>query len=280
VAAVADQATPLGIEVSGFTGTDFQATVILVDSAGSEVNNGVFTIPEDKRVSLTALTGRSNTSGASLGFSGLQANVEAALEAVTWTPSTAQTGLHVQVSMLPKLDDNVYYNDTNGRYYEHVPAANTSWSAARTAAEGRTLFGASGLQGYLVHISDAQENQFIANNITAADIWIGATDDGDEGKWRWDGTGAAGVTIGTQRAGEAPAGSNELGFVFDRLEELQELAESVDTQIEEAVEAEVTPLKEEVDGLEQRNNDLRLALNQISELTIDAEITQIIEDAL
>jgi hypothetical protein len=72
----------------------------------------------------------------------------------------------------------------------------------------------------------------------------------------------------------------ELGFVFDRLEELQELAESVDTQIEEAVEAEVTPLKEEVDGLEQRNNDLRLALNQISELTIDAEITQIIEDAL
>jgi hypothetical protein len=72
----------------------------------------------------------------------------------------------------------------------------------------------------------------------------------------------------------------ELGFVFDRLEDLQELAESADKQIEEAVEAEVTPLKEEVDGLEQRNNDLRLALNQIRELTIDAEITQIIEDAL
>jgi hypothetical protein len=72
----------------------------------------------------------------------------------------------------------------------------------------------------------------------------------------------------------------ELGFAFDRLEDLQELADTVDKQIEEAVDYEVNPLKEEIEGLEQRNNDLRLALNQIRELTIDAEITQIIEDAL
>ena len=72
----------------------------------------------------------------------------------------------------------------------------------------------------------------------------------------------------------------ELGFVFDRLEDLQELADTVDKQIEEAVDYEVNPLKEEIEGLEQRNNDLRLALNQIRELTVDAEITQIIEEAL
>ena len=72
----------------------------------------------------------------------------------------------------------------------------------------------------------------------------------------------------------------ELGFVFDRLEDLQELSDTVDKQIEEAVDYEVNPLKEEIEDLEQRNNDLRLALDQIRELTVDAEITQLIEDAL
>ena len=72
----------------------------------------------------------------------------------------------------------------------------------------------------------------------------------------------------------------ELGFVFDRLEDLQELSDTVDKQIEEAVDYEVNPLNEQITELEQRNSDLLLALNQIRELTVDAEITNIIEDAL
>jgi len=66
----------------------------------------------------------------------------------------------------------------------------------------------------------------------------------------------------------------DLSFVFDRLEDLQELSDTVDKQIEEAEKE----LQDEVEGLEQRNSDLRLALNQIRELTV--EITNIIEDAL
>ncbi len=72
----------------------------------------------------------------------------------------------------------------------------------------------------------------------------------------------------------------ELGFVFDRLEDLQELSDTVDKQIEEAVDYEVNPLNEQITELEERNSGLLLALNQISELTVDAEITNIIEDAL
>ena len=72
----------------------------------------------------------------------------------------------------------------------------------------------------------------------------------------------------------------ELGFVFDRIEELQESADTVDEQIDEAVKDEVTPLNEEIEELETRNSDLRLALNQIRELTVDVEITNIIEAAL
>jgi len=72
----------------------------------------------------------------------------------------------------------------------------------------------------------------------------------------------------------------ELGFVFDRLEDLQELSDTVDKQIEEAVNGEVNPLNAHLEELEERNSDLRLALNQIRELTVDAEITNIIEDVL
>jgi tetrahydromethanopterin S-methyltransferase subunit B len=79
----------------------------------------------------------------------------------------------------------------------------------------------------------------------------------------------------------------ELGFVFDRLEDLQETADTVHTQVAEAVDYAVNPLSEQITELEQRNNDLCLALNQIRELTDwaitgqgIAEITQIIEDAL
>jgi hypothetical protein len=72
----------------------------------------------------------------------------------------------------------------------------------------------------------------------------------------------------------------ELGFVFDRLEDLQELSDTVDKQIEEAVDYEVNPLKEEIDALECRVQDMRLAFEQIRELTVDVEINHIIEDVL
>ena len=72
----------------------------------------------------------------------------------------------------------------------------------------------------------------------------------------------------------------ELGFVFDRLEDLQELSDTVDKQIKEAVDDEVNPLNEQITELEERNSELLLALNQIRELTVDAELTNIIEDVL
>lgn len=72
----------------------------------------------------------------------------------------------------------------------------------------------------------------------------------------------------------------ELGFVFDRLEELQESVDTVDKQIEGAVDYAVNPLNEQITELEERNSDLRSALDQIRELTLDVETTNIIEDVL
>lgn len=82
-------------------------------------------------------------------------------------------------------------------YYEYV-AGNYSWTAAKTAAEGRTF---QGMTGYLATITSQAENDFIKQKL-GADAWIGATDDYtyinaatgtttfanqslSEGKWYW-----------------------------------------------------------------------------------------------
>ena len=86
---------------------------------------------------------------------------------------------------------------SNGHFYEFVtPAA--SWTTARSNAAARTYLG---LQGYLATITDATENEFIKQTLSA-DGWIGASDDFNqvnaalgtstyanqgqaEGKWYW-----------------------------------------------------------------------------------------------
>lgn len=57
-------------------------------------------------------------------------------------------------------------------YYE-VVAGPLSWTAAKTAAEGRTF---QGLTGYLATLTSQIENDFVREKMTA-DAWIGASDD-------------------------------------------------------------------------------------------------------
>ena len=82
-------------------------------------------------------------------------------------------------------------------YYEYV-SGSYSWTAAKTAAEGRTF---QGMTGYLATITSQEENDFIRQKL-AADAWIGASDDytyinaatgtttfanqtAAEGRWYW-----------------------------------------------------------------------------------------------
>ncbi len=71
-------------------------------------------------------------------------------------------------------------NPANGLRY--VAFATTTWTAAESTAQ---LLGA-----HLVSIADADENEWVrvtfgTINGAAQRIWIGATDDGTEGTWRW-----------------------------------------------------------------------------------------------
>lgn len=72
----------------------------------------------------------------------------------------------------------------------------------------------------------------------------------------------------------------ELGFVFDLLEDKLQEAENCAIEYRDERRELERGYQQDIDALEARVNDLRLALFQIHELTVDAEITNIIEDAL
>lgn len=106
---------------------------------------------------------------------------------------------------------------SNGHFYEFVAAA-APWTTAKANASARSYLG---LQGYLATITDATENDFIRQKLSA-DGWIGASDDfGEinaatgtttyanqslsEGKWYW----VTGPEKGTQlTTANAPNGTS------------------------------------------------------------------------
>ncbi len=82
-------------------------------------------------------------------------------------------------------------NPDNGHYYEFVSAAGITWTAARDAAALRSYYG---LQGYLVTVTTAAENAFVASKLSGQG-WMGASDANVEWTWRWV-TGPEGLEAG------------------------------------------------------------------------------------
>lgn len=68
----------------------------------------------------------------------------------------------------------------NGHYYEYVQAK-VDWTTARANAAASRYFG---MQGYLVTITSAEENDLICQRLQA-NAWIGASDAAVEGDWYW-----------------------------------------------------------------------------------------------
>lgn len=71
--------------------------------------------------------------------------------------------------------------EPNGHFYEFVSAPGIDWADARNAAAARSYFG---LQGYLVTVTSAAENSFVAGKLSGQG-WMGASDAILEGQWRW-----------------------------------------------------------------------------------------------
>lgn len=86
------------------------------------------------------------------------------------------------------LDNNadLYYNADTNSFYRFVNSAVT-WTTAENAAGGATLAGLAGVQGHLATISSELENDYVDAISGTASIWLGGTDRGTEGQWRWTG---------------------------------------------------------------------------------------------
>jgi hypothetical protein len=165
-------ASNVGITLSGFDQTQsYQATVKFVNtSTNLDVTNGTLTATQSGTSLVDTYT---SYSGTKLGFKGTYDQVEAALASVTWNPAGASGDISIRIGMAPFAGAGISYDANSGHYYQYV-STGTSWEDARTAAENTYLYG---LRGYLAEINTEAENNFIANETTAINIWIGATED-------------------------------------------------------------------------------------------------------
>jgi hypothetical protein len=111
---------------------------------------------------------------------------------IVYTPSLKWSGTD-SLTYTVSEGSTLFYAGT-GHYYEFVRfgvSDNKSWYSARDAAAGRWFYG---MQGYLVTITSAGEQAFVEGK-PAGQGWMGASDEPQEGTWRWV-TGPEGLESG------------------------------------------------------------------------------------
>jgi len=179
------------IDLQRFTNTSASQLVV---SLSLPANSGTFTVPVT--TGLTLETGYSSfTAQPEIGFVGAKSAVITALENLQWNPPATFGQVTASVSVAEK-EPGIFYNPDNGHYYQvKTWGGNTSVSSASSFASAQTF---AGMSGYLATITTEAENDFIADYTTAANAWIGATDDTSyvnnvsdqryddrEGSWHW-----------------------------------------------------------------------------------------------
>ena len=173
--------------ISGYSGT------LLVSAVASAGNikitttsnilkaSGYCGYDSDGEASDGAPTNCAGNSLTEVGFRGTQANINAALATLSFKGNGSTGSPTITVSVTAT---GTNYNSTNGHYYKVVNhGSNITWSAAKTAAEASTL---NGLTGYLASITSFEENSFIDDK-AGVNAWLGGTDAGVEGCWKWSG---------------------------------------------------------------------------------------------
>ena len=207
-------ASNVGVTLSGFDeNQSYQATVKFVDTETNlDATNGTLAASQSGTSLVDTYT---SYSGTKLGFKGTYAQVAAALASVTWNPSGASGNISIRIGIAPYAGVGTFYDANSIHYYQYVSTA-ASWTNARIAAESTYLYG---LRGYLAEINTAAENNFIASETSATNIWVGATEDattaanytsssynGSAGqRWIWAGAIETPLPSGTGALAQSPS---------------------------------------------------------------------------
>ncbi|NBP54833.1 MAG: hypothetical protein EBU67_11270, partial [Actinobacteria bacterium] len=127
-----------------------------------------FSIPTTTGLTLgfgySTWTGRTD-----LSFTGNQANTNAALDSMT-VSTGATSGTAILTVSTTLSTANTYYYSTTGHFYQAVSSSGITWTNANTAATGASY---KGRPGYLVTITSPEEQNFLNNNVSGNNIWIG-----------------------------------------------------------------------------------------------------------
>jgi hypothetical protein len=191
--AVAVSAGSAGIVDAGISLRGFET----IDGASVTINNGF--VPSEDQLTFTnqnGIVGTYNNSTGVLTLSGSAsaATYQAALQNVTFANTNPNSNQLGPRTVTFSVGAGTLFNAATGHFYQYVASPGVSWTAARDAAAGSSLYG---LRGYLATMTSAAENSFVTAKL-AGTGWIGGSDAAQEGVWQWVTGPEAGTVFSSQ----------------------------------------------------------------------------------
>lgn len=152
-----------------------------IESVSMQITSD-YTINEERLLLNTSISGinvswNKNTGKLTLRGPAFAADFEKALlkvEYKTLIPMSTLKEISVNLS-------EANFLPSTGHFYEFIPDVGVSWSDAKEKASKRSYYGR---KGYLATISSRAEADFAGKQITGAG-WLGGSDRGREGVWKW-----------------------------------------------------------------------------------------------
>ena len=171
--------------IFSFDQFDDNETFLLSISLSSDAIQSGVTFQLENTFGLTKATGFDLEGQlTSLGAFGSLASVQSALDALKVDTAGENSQFNLDINISEKSDTIFFNPGTISRNYYEFVQGNISWNDAEKGAKAKVLYEQP---GHLATIRSEEENDFIANKTSAKNIWIGATDREDEGKWKWSG---------------------------------------------------------------------------------------------
>lgn len=204
-APIASLAVPASVTASynnslAITGVTLTAGGLTSIQVQLSVSHGTLSLSTTTGLSFVPGNGSGN---ATVQFTGSPTNVQAALNTLTYTPTTSYTG--ADTLTYNTSPGGGLYNPVNGHFYEFVDNGSTiSWTAAKAAADVRTF---GGITGYLATVTSQAEQDFVSSKLQGQG-WFAASDAASESHWEWADGPENGQEFweGTRDSGTCPVG--------------------------------------------------------------------------